>query len=330
MPEIVENMALGVPPTGRPVAIVPEAPGEPTGRTPQAQPAGTAPTGRTPQAQPAQPAPTARTAQVQPAQAAPNAIAVAYTDPDAPPFALNHARILYASALAGASVAATGGTGAANVLNAATYSRWSFTDTQTITMTLPNAQQVDAVGIGAHSLANGSALVEYSTSDAGAWVQFAPAQSGGAAMLFLSASAVSVKRLRVTVTADGPQVVGVIYAGIALQMQRPIYKGHTPATLARVTEYQSNESEGGQWLGRNVIRQGLKIDFDWSNLSAAWVRQYFDPFARATRTTPFFVAWNPQEFPREVAYAWTTGDPKFDNRGPRDLMSVSLSAKGAA
>lgn len=255
---------------------------------------------------------------------------ISIADNESPPFPLNHARILYASVLAGSTVTASAGAGAANVLNAATYSRWSFTDAQSLTITLPAAQMVDAVGLGAHSFANATAVVEYSTGDADAWQLFAASQSGAAAMLFLRSGAVSVKRLRVIVTAGGPQVLGVVFAGIALQMQRPIYKGHAPATMSRVTEYQSNESEGGQWLGRNVIRQGLKVDLSWARLSASWVRQYFDPFAKAAVVSPFFVAWNPQEFPREVAYAWTTGDISPSNTGPRDLMSASLTAQGVA
>lgn len=316
MPDILDTLVIGPAPTGRPVPLDPRTPGAPVVQLSQ------------PNEGPD--APNAQTSQAQPARLAPGVVPSAIADPDAPPFELNHARILYASALAGAAVTATAGTGAANVLNAATYSRWSFTGAQTITMTLPAAQSIDAVGLGAHSFASSSALVQFSTSDAGAWEDFAPAQSGSAAMLFLRTAAASVKRLRVTVTATGAQVLGVIYAGIALQMQRPIYKGHNPATMARVTEYQSNESEGGQWLGRNVIRQGLKVDLSWSRLSANWVRQYFDPFAVSARVAPFFVAWNPQDFPREVAYAWTTADTKPDNTGPRDLMSVSLQAKGAA
>lgn len=316
MPEILDTLVIGPAPTGRPVPLDPRTPGAPVVQLSQPNDGPDAPN--------------AQTSQAQPARLAPGVVPTAIADPDAPPFALNHARILYASALAGAAVTATAGTGAANVLNAATYSRWSFTGTQTITLVLPVGQLIDAVGLGAHSFASSSALVQYSVGDSAPWEDFAPAQSGAAAMLFLRDTGALVKRLRVTVTATGAQVLGVIYAGIALQMQRPIYKGHNPATMSRVTEFQSNESEGGQWLGRNVIRQGLKVDLSWSRLSASWVRQYFDPFAIAARVAPFFVAWNPQDYPREVTYAWTTADTKPDNTGPRDLMAVSLQAKGAA
>ncbi len=316
MTAIIDSIALGTPPTGRPTAHPPAAPTAPTDLAEQAQPARTAPTDLAEQAQPG--------------RAAPGLLAQAITDPDSPPFALNHARILYASALAGSAVSVTGGTGGANVLNPATYSRWSFTGSQTMTITLPAARNVDAVGLAAHNFAGASVAVEYSTSDGGAWVSFGAAQSGQNAMLFLLPAPVSAKRLRVTVTGAGPLVLGVVYAGVALQMQRPIYKGHEPGTLCRVTEYQSAESEGGQWLGRNIIRQGLKTSFAWSKLGAAWFRQYFDPFVDAARSNPFFISWNPADYPREVVYAWTTSDVSPTNTGPRDLMSVSINVRGAA
>lgn len=316
MTQIIESIPLGPASTGKVTPSNPATPTAPGTRTPATPTAPGAPTSRTGTAQPARPAPTNRT---------PNA-----GDPDAPPFALNHARILYANALIGSSVSASAGTGAANVLNAATYSRWSFTGSQVLTVTLPANTLIDAVGLGAHNFSAATVAVDYSTSDGGAWVSFAANQSGGDAMLFLASAAVSVKRLRVTVTGSGAMVLGVVYAGVALQMQRPIYKGHTPAILARETEYEANESEAGQWLGRNIKRAGLSVELNWRNLSAAWLRAYFRPFMLAARTTPFFVAWNPQDYPRDVAYAWSVSDIQPTNSGPMDLMSATLKAKGAA
>lgn len=330
MVDIVENIALGQAPSGKITPAGPTAPAAPVNRASTVQPGRTAPTDRTSAAQPSRAAPTDRTSTAQPSRAAPNTIATRPGDPDAPPFALNHARILYASVLAGSSVSVSAGTGAANVLNPATYNRWSFTGPATLTITLPAAQSIDAVGLGAHNFSGAVVAVDYSTSDGGAWVSFAANQTGREAMLFLSSSAVSAKRLRVTVTGSGALVLGVVYAGVALQMQRPVYRGVEPPTMARSTEYQSTVSEGGQWLGRNVIRQNLKVAFSWKNLSAAWVRTYLDPFIKSAVGSPFFIAWNPQEFPREVAYAWSTDDMAPANTGPRDLMSVSLKAQGAA
>lgn len=316
MTQIIDSAVVSTAPAGKINNATPAAPAAPVNRTSTAN-------------QPPA-APTARTSTAQPGRAAPTAIASRAADPEVPPFALNHARILYASALTGASVTATTGTGAANVLNPATYNRWSFTGSASITITLPSAQAIDAVGLGAHNFTNATASIEYSTSDGGDWVSFAPAQGGRAAMLFLTSSAVSVKRLRVNVTGSGALVLGVVYAGIALQMARPVFKGVEPPTMARTTEYQSTISEGGQWLGRNVTRQSLRVEFSWRNLPAAWVRSYFDPFITSAIGTPFFIAWNPQDYAREVAYAWTTGDIAPTHSGPRDLMSVTVKAEGVA
>lgn len=122
--------------------------------------------------------------------------------------------------------------------------------------------------------------------------------------------------------------VAVIYIGKALAMQRAIYQGHSPLTLSRVTELSNNISQGGQYLGRSVERMGNECDASWSHLKAAWYRENFDPFVIAAQTKPFFFAWRPLSFPKEVGYMWTGGDIKPVNSGPRDFMSVSLPMSG--
>lgn len=124
-------------------------------------------------------------------------------------------------------------------------------------------------------------------------------------------------------------VVGVIYMGKALEMARPLYAGHSPINLARTTVVRPNISERGQWLGRSIIRSGAVGSWSWSNLTAAWIRRYLDPFLESARTLPFFVLWRPETFPGESAYCWTLQDPAPPvNSGPIDLMSFTLDAGG--
>jgi hypothetical protein len=138
---------------------------------------------------------------------------------------------------------------------------------------------------------------------------------------------VAARYWRVRFTGAAPNVA-VINIGLALAMQRAIYQGHTPLTLSRVSEIISNTSEGGQYLGRSLIRSGTQTDASYQHLKAAWYRQYFDPFVKAARTKPFFFAWRPQTFPSEVGYMWTNGDIAPTNSGPRDYMSVSIQMSG--
>jgi len=122
--------------------------------------------------------------------------------------------------------------------------------------------------------------------------------------------------------------VAVIFIGVALAMQRPIYVGHTPVTLSRTTETTTNVSDRGQYLGRSIVRTGVSTSAEFQHLRSDWYRSNFDPFVKAARVQPFFFAWRPSTFPREVGYVWTEDDIRPSNTGPRDFMSVSFSFKG--
>jgi hypothetical protein len=122
--------------------------------------------------------------------------------------------------------------------------------------------------------------------------------------------------------------LAVAYIGKALAMQRPIYQGHTPLTLSRETTLSNNVSEGGQYLGRSIIRQGAQTSASWNHLKADWYRLHFDPFVKAARTVPFFISWRPLAFPSELGFCWTSDDIAPENSGPRDFMNVDISFRG--
>lgn len=135
-------------------------------------------------------------------------------------------------------------------------------------------------------------------------------------------------RFRVRVAGQSTPVIGVIRMGKALEMERPIYGGHTPLNLSRTTVIRPNISERGQFLGRSIIRSGASGSWSWKNLTAAWVRRYLDPFLEAIRTTPFFILWRPSSFPGEAGYCWTTADHAPTNMGSKDRMSITIDAEG--
>jgi hypothetical protein len=116
--------------------------------------------------------------------------------------------------------------------------------------------------------------------------------------------------------------------GQALTMQRRIYQGHTPLTLSRDTELSNNVSEGGQYLGRSIIRKGASTSAQWTHLNASWYRANFDPFVKSARTNPFFIGWRPLQYPNELGFVWTDSDIAPQNTGPRDFMSVGVNFRG--
>lgn len=120
----------------------------------------------------------------------------------------------------------------------------------------------------------------------------------------------------------------VVYVGLSLAMQRQIYGGHSPSTLSRNTTYNNNRSDGGQWLGRSIVRRGETTSFTFNNLSASWYRENFDPFVASAERNPFFIAWRPDGYANEVVYGQTAENIQPENQGLRDFMSVALNVVG--
>lgn len=210
----------------------------------------------------------------------------------------------------------------------------------TIEWALSNVS-MDYIGIAAHNFGTNSASIKITYSTDGGSNYTAICEGGGtsclttvsptddSAIMILFDTLTGVTNLKFSLSWSGDDpAVGVIYAGTALVMQRPIYGGHSPITLSRRVSRRPQAAEAGQWLGRSIIRRGFESSISWSNLEAAWYRANFDPFVKSAERYPFFLAWKPEDFPDEVALCWCNDDIKPGNSGIRDLMDVSLGLQG--
>ena len=260
-------------------------------------------------------------------------MAVVLEDGYVPEVPLTHARIGWATIATESNV--TGSSAASEFpatapVNPLTWDRW-------LPEALPATWQVDAgaaatidyLGIAAHTLADGLLTVTVQRSDDGmAWtdvVAHEPTDNGPILFLF---EPVAARYWRLLIDGGSPQHIGVIQLGQVLAMPRPIYGGLAPLALSRATTIQPQRSEQGQFLGRSVIRGGLRGELSWRHLAADWYRTAFDPFVAAARVRPFFLAWRPATFSDDVGYVWTQADIAPSNMGIRDLMQVSLSVEG--
>lgn len=201
---------------------------------------------------------------------------------------------------------------------------------------LGSAQSINYCGIAAHNFgtAGTTVKVQYSSNDS-SWSDASDASAAPATaapsddgeMLFLF-PAQSARYWRIYVDGAIP-TVGVIYLGSILVMQRGLYAGHSPVTLARQSAIRPTVSERGKLLGRTVIRSGLQTTFQWDHLTGDWYRANFDPFVASARRYPFFISWRPSEFPAELAFGSVDDDIVPSNSGPRNLMSVGFRFHGA-
>lgn len=246
---------------------------------------------------------------------------------------LNHARILY-SPITGTVTA--GGTNGDYATNDYTFQRWAC-GTLTATWNLVTAADasVDTVFIAAHNLGSTGSTVAISTASSVGGVHTTRAtvvptdDSTIAAMFNNAGTAYTVREVKITITGTSALAeIGIIRAGVALQMERPVYGGIQPIGLTRLVETRHSISETGQWLGRTIQRQASRTAMPWQNLTAAWYRSNFAPFALTLPQTPFGLIQNPSKMPESVAWCWTDETPQPENMGTRDLMAVSLNITG--
>lgn len=309
--------------------------GTPTLRTAKpAQDVGV-PSSRSTQAQPATPAPSARTALAEAVAPAPSALTPSVTDSYAPPFPLNHARILYNNRLRFYSdLSASEGT-PLNALIPNTWERWIFDSTASnsaILIELPVAESMDTICIGAHNLGAIGATVSLTYSTDGVAFQdwepdFQPANA--APLMRHKSTPVTVKAIQVSISSGAAATgfIGYISAGTALQMQRPFFNGHVPITDADVTTYYYKKTESGNVIGQAVRDQGFETSYEWQNLNDGWYRQYFAPLKQVAKTAPLFIGWNLEEYPDDIGFGVIQDDiqaPIQNGSGIRRSVSFTL------
>lgn len=190
---------------------------------------------------------------------------------------------------------------------------------------------VDFIGIAAHALSGESVLVQTATTIGGALTDVEEITFPDNAPIMLTFDARTIREVALISTLSAASEIGVVSAGKALQMPTNIYGGHSPITLSPVTEYQSTESESGQFLGETIIRKGLATSFSWQFLDDQFIRNEFKPFVDSARTLPFLIKWRPDFYSNEVAYCKVREDIKPVNMGGGiRLMRVSFNSKAHA
>lgn len=216
-----------------------------------------------------------------------------------------------------------------NIARPATAYPWeaASTDTQTITIQT-GGQEIDYIGIARHNLNQIGLTVTVKYN--GATVVPATEISDKQAILFLQNSAVPDTVELIIEGAIEPPVIGVIYVGKALVLQRNIYVGHTPINYGRVYDTVNGVSENGQYLGEIVKKVMNTTSVSLQNLTPDWYRTQLDPFFSLSPRVPCFFAWRPDSYPAEIGYCWIEGSPRPENQRSNGMMSVSWNFKGQA
>lgn len=211
--------------------------------------------------------------------------------------------------------------------------RSSSSTTQYLTVDLGTDEEVDYVAFARHNFGSATITVAVEgTTDDVTWTEvvgaFIPADDTPLLMRFVSQGLLKV-RAKLVPTGTTPRAA-VMMAGSLLTFERGV-QPHLPIGMGRQKSRVPGEAESGDYLGSIVTNSRLSAEVQILLLSPAWVRAYLDDFcAYASTSQPFFWAWAPSSYPREVGYVWAPGDVKPEAAHIAGYMNFSMSLRGIA
>lgn len=194
------------------------------------------------------------------------------------------------------------------------------------------AKSATCIAVAAHNLGTGMGRItfEHDSDEDDTWTAIGavtPADDGPVMFFF---DAVTSPRWRITADRGVLPEIGVLRIGDPLVFERAFYAGFTPAAMNRTTEVIGNISRTGELLGRSVKRTLLQGQFQWQNLSEAWVRANIDGpggVIRSLETGAAFMAWRPEVSPADASYLMRAAVTPPQAQGVKDLWTFSLQAE---
>lgn len=228
---------------------------------------------------------------------------------------------------------------AVNLATNRTPEQWRGTNTteQRIVVTPDYIGEIDYVAVARHNFGTAQISVSvevYTEVDefGPVWVEvhegIMPADNGALVLRFVPQAVVGISLL--LRTGNAPPRASVLFVGKLLVLPATIQTEFTPLTYGRVIDGATNVTENGDYLGRLIHSEMLESSCSLLYLDPVWYREAMDPFIKASSLVPFFFAWDPLHWPREVGFAWikegSNPQPRiYENVG---LMSITLEMGG--
>lgn len=188
------------------------------------------------------------------------------------------------------------------------------------------SQNADYMAVGAHTL-EGCTLTPQRSADGSAWTNLEDpfvAQSNRPIVWEWTSVAAAYWRLLIE---NAPDVVsiGAIHVGLKLTLPRGFQNGWAPPSLNEAVEFSNSMSEGGQILGRNVIRRGVAVQAQTQHMLYTFARDDWMDFADvAERYAVFF--WRVMEGDAEILYGgMESKSADFSKRGKYVNAQFSLA-----
>ncbi|MFB6460450.1 hypothetical protein [Bradyrhizobium tunisiense] len=223
---------------------------------------------------------------------------------------------------------------ASNLANPATHLEWRAEDDteQYLTITTNYVDDIDYVAVARHNFSSAGIPVSVEGYIGGVWTEIVEdvlLPDDGPALFRFEAQSLSQVRIRLQSGSDSARAA-VVYVGKLLVVERKIYAGHMAMPDGIKVSVANGRSESGNFLGRIILGEWRETSVPLSLISPAWFRTYMRPFLKDGRDLPFFFAWRPETYPREVGYGWLTEDPAPTPDTTSHLLSFDLKVSGVA
>lgn len=223
---------------------------------------------------------------------------------------------------------------ASNLANPATNLEWRGTTTgeQYLTVTTNEVDPIDYVAVAKHNWSTAGIAVSIEGFIDSVWTEIVEEvilPDDGPALFRFTAQSLSQVRIKLAAGSVIPRAA-VVYVGKLLVIERKVYAGHMPITDGIKVSVANGRSESGNFLGRIVLGEWRETTIPLSLITPAWFRANMRTFLKDGRDLPFFFAWRPETYPREVGYGYLTEDPTPTPTPPSHLLAFDLKVSGVA
>lgn len=210
-----------------------------------------------------------------------------------------------------------------------TYDAWRSegSSTEWLSVSVSPSEAADYMAVAAHTLAGCTLTPQYSDDNGGSWndlsVAFVPSDN---APIIWEFDEVTGTNFRLLIESASEVVsVGAIHVGSKFVLPRGFPFGWRPPSLNEDTEYTNAFSQGGQLLGRNIVRRGAEVSGQSANALYTWARDDWQDFIDVAELRAFFFwrTWNDRS---EIVYGALTGREVATSN--RKHVTASFSMRG--
>ena len=192
----------------------------------------------------------------------------------------------------------------------------SATGDHTVTVGFATTRQGQCYALHKHNLSTLGITVKMQISNDGSnWTDVAGSEQTPASditLFYVNDTAITSPfwRLFFSGHTSGTMRIAQIFIGPCFQVHQPPGLGWSPPNIALNDDFITSRADGGDFLGRSLIKRGSKTSFTMTPVVESFVRNTWLPFMRAAEEQPFYYSWDTVNFPLEVAYCYV--DKKID------------------